>query len=134
MEKVCPFCGKPVADGDTVCTSCGRALDQTTDNHAETITSTSQAAQKPAGSLRRKVIGWTAAAVALAGICYAARQSGNVAGSSSAAIAISAPAKVNPVSGNQIVAVTKPLYIIKEDDMAYTNNQRATALCPGLRG
>lgn len=133
MEKVCPFCGKPVADGDTVCTSCGRALDQTTDNHAETITSTSQAAQKPAGSLRRKVIGWTAAAVALAGICYAARHSGNVAGSSSAAIAISAPAKVNPVSGNQIVAVTKPLYIIKEDDMAYTNIQWATALCPELR-
>lgn len=79
------------------------------------------------GSLK-KTIAWVTGAAVLAGLCYVSQQPNR-----SAAAQISEPRKVNPVSGNQIVNVTKPLYVIKEDDFAYTNIQWAEALCPELK-
>ena len=135
MEKVCPFCGKPVSDGDNVCPSCGHALEENLVKDADTTTVMKETAEggksavsadKKAGT-SKKIVAWIAAAAVLAGVCYVSQQSG-----STTAARISVPEKANPVSGNQIVNVTKPLYLIKEDDFAYTNIQWAVALCPEL--
>ena len=120
MEKVCPDCGKPVSDGDKVCANCGHVFDETAVKEA----ATAHAAEKKTGRAK-KTLAWIAAAAVLAGVIYASQQT-----NSSASARISVPEKANPVSGNQIVNVTKPLYLIKEDDFAYTNIQWATALCP----
>ena len=74
----------------------------------------------------KKIAAYCAAAIMLSGICYASRYSYPIGAQ------ISVPGKQNPVSGNRIVNVTKPLYVIKEDDFAYTNIQWAKALCPEL--
>ena len=86
--------------------------------------------QKSSGAGKKAAAVLLVAAV-IGGLYYASHT--NLVSSSaiqSAAAQISAPGKVNPVSGNRIVAVTKPLYILKEDGFAYTNIQWAEAICP----
>ena len=121
MEKKCPFCETEISESVATCPNCGKVLSE-----SETSQPEKQEIRKSKNVLAEIGKG-ILAVVALSVVClvpqYAKR---NIEAS------ITAPAKKNPVSGNRIVNVTKPLYTIKEDEIAYTNIQWAIALCPEL--
>ena len=77
----------------------------------------------------KKLLAILAALMLFAGLCYVSEQSGTFpAGSASAQI--SEPNRMNPVSGNRFVKVSKPLYIISESGTGYSNLQYEKALDP----
>ena len=117
MKNVCSHCGAPVSEIEPICSVSPEA---------------SASEHRAAGTLRK--IGKVVLSAGMI-LCLGAapQKRGPVSPKHpEASVTAPSPVKVSPVSGNRITAVTKPLYIIKEDEYAYTNIQWAIALCPEL--
>ena len=117
MKNVCPHCGAPLSESESVCHACGGFIEAPVSEHR-------------AGGPLRKIGKIVLSAGMILCLGAAPQKSSQVSPKlAEANITAPSPVKVNPVGGNQITTVTKPLYIIKEDDFAYTNIQWAIALC-----